>query len=94
MRIQIKPNEKILVVAPHPDHIAVYQAVKSRIQKGTKLYEYEVWTTLRKPDLLLDIAPVLEQKKAKKKAVKATLKRALIGIIGAQNYRRIRGTKE
>lgn len=35
-----------------------------------------------------------KQKKAKKKAVKATLKRAVIGIIGAQNYRRIRGTKE
>lgn len=46
----------------HSDHIAVYQAVKSLVRKNTKLYEYEVWTTLRKPDLLLDIAPVLEQK--------------------------------
>lgn len=46
----------------HRDHVAVFKTVKSRVGKHTRLYEYEVWTTIRKPNVLLDIAQVQEQK--------------------------------
>ena len=55
------PNEKEY----HLDHIETYQSVKKAIkQKKAKSYlvEYEVWTTLKKPNILLDISDVSDLK--------------------------------
>ena len=46
----------------HRDHVAVYKMVKGKLGNNAKLYEYEVWTTIRKPNIIVDISPVIEQK--------------------------------
>lgn len=46
----------------HKDHVDVYKVVKSLIKKKIKLYEYEVWTPLRKPNIYLNISEVYESK--------------------------------
>ena len=48
------------------DHKVVYPIVKKMIKKQkakAKLYEYEVWTTLRCPTDYIDITPVIEIKR-------------------------------
>lgn len=50
----------------HKDHADVYFAIKKTIkQKKCKaeIIEYEVWTTLRFPNVKIDISSVLEKKK-------------------------------
>ena len=46
----------------HKDHIDVYKVVKHFIKKKTKLYEYEVWSTLKKPNIYLNISDVSDSK--------------------------------
>lgn len=49
----------------HKDHIAVYKTVKSIARKKAPkaiLFEYEVWTTIRNPNVFLDISDVHEKK--------------------------------
>lgn len=46
----------------HKDHADVYKVVKGLMKKKTKLYEYEVWSPLRKPNIYLDITAVSDQK--------------------------------
>jgi len=50
----------------HCDHVAVYRVV-SRIAKRqsskTKIYEYEVWSPLQKPNIYLNITDVVERKR-------------------------------
>lgn len=48
----------------HQDHVAVYKVIKNVINRKTKLYEYEVWTTIRKPNIIVDIGAVLKEKKS------------------------------
>ncbi len=50
----------------HVDHVAVYKVIKHLLcMQGSKakLWEYEVWTTLRFPNFYLDISNVINQKK-------------------------------
>ena len=50
----------------HKDHIAVYKAVSKlckREKSKAKVVEYEVWTTLRKPNIYIDITTVIEKKR-------------------------------
>lgn len=46
----------------HQDHVAVYKIVKRKAGRRTKLYEYEVWTTLRNPNVIVDISASLRMK--------------------------------
>ena len=46
----------------HKDHVDVYKVVKSLVKKTAKLYEYEVWTPLRKPNVYLDITDISDKK--------------------------------
>lgn len=46
----------------HKDHVDIYKVVKSLIKKQTRLYEYEVWTPLRKPNIYLNISEVSDGK--------------------------------
>ena len=49
----------------HTDHKAAFNAVKSVIglcNSRCKLYEYEVWTTIRNPNVLFDIEKVKTKK--------------------------------
>lgn len=46
----------------HKDHVAVYKEVKKLAGSNAKLYEYEVWSPLRNPNIYLDITKVSEQK--------------------------------
>ena len=49
----------------HIDHKFAFEAVKSIIGLDNplcKLYEYEVWTTIREPNILLDIESVKSEK--------------------------------
>lgn len=50
----------------HRDHVAVYKTLKNLIKRGymkSTLYEYEVWTPIREPNVYLDIERVIESKK-------------------------------
>lgn len=46
----------------HQDHVDVYKVVKRLAGNVPKLYEYEVWTPLRRPNIIVDIASVLSKK--------------------------------
>lgn len=46
----------------HKDHVNVYRVVNSLIKRKTKLYEYEVWSPLRKPNIYLNISEICEKK--------------------------------
>jgi LmbE family N-acetylglucosaminyl deacetylase len=46
----------------HQDHAAVYGVIKKLAGRRTKLYEYEVWTTIRKPNIIVEISSVIVQK--------------------------------
>lgn len=49
------------------DHVDVYSSIKKALKKKnikTNLLEYEVWTTIRFPNVYLDITDVIELKKA------------------------------
>jgi len=46
----------------HRDHRDVYRVVRKMIGKKTRLYEYEVWTPLRKTNICVDISDVSERK--------------------------------
>ncbi|MBQ9375832.1 MAG: PIG-L family deacetylase [Ruminococcus sp.] len=49
----------------HKDHVDVYNAIKKAIKKTkckAELIEYEVWTTLREPNVKLDISSVVDKK--------------------------------
>lgn len=46
----------------HKDHVAVYKIIKRLVNKKSKLYEYEVWTPLRIPNIYVDISEVSENK--------------------------------
>jgi LmbE family N-acetylglucosaminyl deacetylase len=46
----------------HNDHVDVYTVVKSLVKKKTKLYEYEVWSPLRTPNIYLDITEISDKK--------------------------------
>lgn len=46
----------------HDDHVAVYKTIKKFVQKPAKLFEYEVWTPLHKPNIYLDITEVSGRK--------------------------------
>ncbi len=50
----------------HIDHFTLYKAVKKALRKKSskaELLEYEVWTTIRKPNVKVDISSVVEEKK-------------------------------
>lgn len=47
----------------HEDHAAVYKVIKKLVPKSIKLYEYEVWSPLRNPNVYLDISDVSEKKR-------------------------------
>ena len=50
----------------HKDHVAVCKVVKSiarRHNSKAKIYEYEVWSPLRNPNIYLDISDVYDKKK-------------------------------
>lgn len=47
----------------HEDHIAVYRLVKKYAGKKVKLFEYEVWTTIRNPNIIVNIESVIEKKR-------------------------------
>lgn len=47
----------------HQDHVAVYKLGKKAISRKTKIYEYEVWTTIRTPNIIVDIESVLGKKR-------------------------------
>ena len=49
----------------HKDHVDTYKSIKKAIKQlhvKTDLVEYEVWTTIRYPNIYLDISPVLDKK--------------------------------
>ena len=48
----------------HKDHVIVYRIIKKFLSKNSKLYEYEVWSPLRKPNIYLDITDVEKRKTA------------------------------
>lgn len=50
----------------HKDHADLYKVVKQVLKKqgaSAELLEYEVWTTIRHPNIKLDISAVAEEKK-------------------------------
>ncbi|MDP2431212.1 MAG: glycosyltransferase [Pseudomonadota bacterium] len=68
LRAEIADWNADLVYAPHPqeshpDHAAAGRAVLAAVG-GRELRLYEVWTPLPKVDLVADIGPVLENKRA------------------------------
>lgn len=73
----------------HRDHVDVYHVVKSLIRKKTRLYEYEVWTPLRKPNIYLNITEVSDKKIQMIKAHKSQVKELdYVGMImGLNAYR-------
>lgn len=46
----------------HKDHVDVYKVIKSLLKKKTRLYEYEVWSPLKKPNIYLNITDVSNHK--------------------------------
>ncbi len=48
----------------HKDHTDVYKVVRKMIRRKTKLYEYEVWTTIRRPNIIVDIGSVTDDKRS------------------------------
>ena len=73
----------------HKDHIDVYKVVKSLVKRKTKLYEYEVWSPLRKPNIYLDISEVSDKKIQMIKSHKSQIKELdYVGMImGLNAYR-------
>lgn len=47
----------------HQDHRAVYKVACKIAGRKVRIYEYEVWTTIRKPNIIVDIESVLKQKR-------------------------------
>lgn len=50
----------------HSDHVDLYNMVKRVLRKQSakaELLEYEVWTTLRNPNIKIDISPVVDSKR-------------------------------
>lgn len=47
----------------HEDHVAVYRLVKKYAGKKARIFEYEVWTTIRNPNIIVDIESVIEKKR-------------------------------
>lgn len=46
----------------HKDHVDVYKVIKNLVKKTAKLYEYEVWNPLKKPNVYLDITDISDKK--------------------------------
>lgn len=49
----------------HKDHVDTYRSIKKALKQlriKADLVEYEVWTTIRYPNIYLDISPVLDKK--------------------------------
>ena len=50
----------------HTDHFALYKVIKKALKKkhsNAELIEYEVWTTIRKPNIKIDISDVVDKKR-------------------------------
>ena len=65
-RVDVKSYDHIFVpnrYEQHQDHIAVYQTVKKLAGRNARLYEYEVWTTIRDPNIIVDIGSAVEEKR-------------------------------
>ena len=73
----------------HKDHVDVYKVVKSLVRRKTKLYEYEVWSPLSKPNIFLDISELSEKKVQMIKFHKSQIKELdYVGMImGLNAYR-------
>lgn len=50
----------------HQDHIAVYNMIKRQLRtqnSRAQFWEYEIWTTIRFPNLYVDISSVIQKKR-------------------------------
>ena len=69
MKIDYSRYKYILVPNRYEDHIdhnQLFRVIRKAVKKErakSELLEYEVWTTIRKPNIKLDISSVIEEKK-------------------------------
>lgn len=76
----------------HIDHFTLYNAIKKALKKTkckAELIEYEVWTTIRKPNIKVDISEVAEEKKTAVRFHKSQTKELnyVEMIMGLNSYR-------
>ncbi len=76
----------------HIDHFTLYEAIKKVLKKKrskAELIEYEVWTTIRKPNIKLDISKVVDKKRFAIECHKSQMKDLDYSemILGLNSYR-------
>ena len=76
----------------HLDHSTLYKAIKKALKKtnsNAELIEYEVWTTIRKPNVKVDISEVVEKKRNAIECHKSQIKDLDFAemILGLNSYR-------
>lgn len=73
----------------HKDHVDVYKAIKRLAPKKAMLCEYEVWTTIREPNIKLDISDVVDKKSELIKKHQSQIKDLdyVSMILGLNSYR-------